>query len=40
MVKQTSTDRNDNTLQHPEQWKTGDEPATTAQRSKTGRGQG
>ena len=33
MVKQTSEDRNDTTLQHPEQWKTGDEPATTAQRS-------
>ena len=33
MAKLTSENRNDTTLQHPEQWKTGDEPATTAQRS-------
>ena len=30
----SSTDaQNSTTLQHPEQWKTGDEPATTAQLS-------
>jgi len=35
MASQTQNDSNqDNTrLQHPEQWKTGDEPATTAQLS-------
>jgi hypothetical protein len=33
MTRNTSENRNDTTLQHPEQWKTGDEPATTAQRS-------
>jgi Protein of unknown function (DUF3072) len=33
MARTSSDTRNDTTLQHPEQWKTGDEPATTAQRS-------
>jgi hypothetical protein len=33
MTASSNNAENNTTLQHPEQWKTGDEPATTAQLS-------